>query len=330
MKLGIYTASLHDMTLPEALDVIAGLGLEGAEINSGGFLPAPHIPIDDLLESETSRSEYLGLYADAGVELTALNCNGNPLDPSPVGQAHANDLYRSIEVAAKLGVDRVVAMSGTPGSETSSTLPVWNVLPWHSAFLEIQDYQWNDVGIPFWKKVQAFAAYHDVRVCLEMHPGNIAYNPRNLVRLVESIDATHIGAELDPSHLFWQGIDPTDAVKALRELVYNAAAKDTRINPIAKVNGTIDDAFMVVNEGEPFYIPLGGHYTLSGWPQDASWDFVAVGRGQDVEWWRGFLAALADIDPQMAINIEHEDRELGLMEGLEYAATTLKAAAGRE
>src|SRR5690625_3376943 len=329
MRLGVYTASLHDKSLPEALDDIKELGLEGAEINSGGFLETPHIPMQDLLKNDSARSEYLGLYADKGVELTALNCNGNPLDPTAVGEAHSQDIFDSIAVAAHLGLKRVITMSGSPGSEASSTIPVWNVLPWHSAFLQIQDYQWNEVAIPYWKRVQEFAAYHDVRVCIEMHPGNVVFNPRTMERLVTEINATHVGAEMDPSHLFWQGIDPTKAVESLGGLVYNAAAKDTRINPISKVNGNIDDSFRLVKEGEPDWLTLGGDYTLGGWPVDASWDFVAVGKGNDINWWRGFLRALEAIDPNMPINIEHEDHEMGQWEGLEYAANTLKEAAGR-
>jgi len=326
MKLGAYTACLHDKTLSETLDVLAGLGLESAEVNSGGFLPSPHLPVEDLRSSETARSEYLGQFEAAGVTLTALNCNGNPLDPDPEGKKQAQDIYTSIEVAALLGVKRVVTMSGVPGSEPSSTLPVWNVVPWHSAFLQVQDYQWNDVAIPFWREVQAFAADHDVKVCLEMHPGNIVYNPRTLQRLATEIKATHVGAEMDPSHLFWQGIDPTEAVKALGDLVYNAAAKDTRINALSKVNGNLDDSFTRVSPDDPSWLGLGGPHSLSGWPVSSSWDFVAVGRGHDLDWWTGFLDALRDIDHDMAVNIEHEDLELDQMEGLRQAAATLIAA----
>jgi sugar phosphate isomerase/epimerase len=330
MRLGAYTACLHDTPLPETLRILAGLGLDSAEINSGGFLPAVHLPVEDLLSSETARTEYLGLFDEAGVALTALNCNGNPLDPDPEGARQAQDIYTSIEIAALLGVKRVVTMSGAPGSEPSSTLPVWNVVPWHSAFLKVQDYQWNEVGIPFWRKVQTFAADHDVKVCLEMHPGNIVFNPRTLERLATEIDATHVGAEMDPSHLFWQGIDPTEAVKSLGSLVYNAAAKDTRINALAKVNGTLDDSFTHVGADDPRWLSLGGPHSLSGWPKDSSWDFVAVGRGHDVSWWAGFLDALEAVDPDMAVNIEHEDQELGQMEGLQYAADTLLQAARRK
>jgi sugar phosphate isomerase/epimerase len=327
MRLGAYTACLHDKPLKEALAILAGLGLDSAEINSGGFLPPVHLPVEDLRSSEAARGEYLALFDEAGVALTALNCNGNPLDPDPEGARQARDIYTSIEIAALLGVKRVVTMSGTPGSEPASTLPVWNVVPWHSAFLRIRDYQWTEVAIPFWKNVQAFAADHDVKVCLEMHPGNVVFNPRTLERLATEIGATHVGAELDPSHLFWQGIDPTEAVRSLGSLVYNAAAKDTRVNPLSKVNGNLDDSFTWVAKDDPKWLSLGGPHSLSGWPAPSSWDFVAVGRGHDVSWWAGFLGALRDVDAGMAVNIEHEDQELDQMEGLRYAAQTLLQAA---
>jgi len=330
MKLGVYTAVLHDKPLPEALRVIKGLGLESAEINSGGFVAEPHLP-GDLLTSETARQEYLGEFEAAGVTLTALNCNGNPLDPNPErGGKHSADILRSIEVAAALGVKRVVTMSGTPGTEAGATKPAWNVLPWDSAYLDVRDYQWNEVAIPFWRTVQERAAHFDVKVALEMHPGNVVYNPATLERLVTETGATHIGAELDPSHLFWQGIEPVDAVDHLGPLVFNAAAKDTRINPATRVNGVLNDVgFTRPEPGAAGVTQMGGPYVLSRWPELSSWDFVAVGRGHDVDWWSRFLDALERVDPDMAVNIEHEDAELGQLEGLESAAKVLLAAAGR-
>ena len=328
MKLGVYTAVLHDKPLPEALRIIAELGLSSAEINSGGFVPAPHLPIDAIRADQDARDEYLGHFAAAGVELTALNCNGNPLHPDPEVRAkHGQDVIDAIELGALLGVKRVVTMSGLPGTNAGATLPSWTVLPWESSSLDARDYQWNEVAIPYWKEIQARAADADVKVALEMHPHNLVYNPATMERLATEINATHVGAEMDPSHLFWQGIDPTLAVTSLGDLVYNAAAKDTRINPAAKVNGVLDDRFGRVAPDAPGVVNLGGKYTLSRWPENASWDFVAVGRGHDVEWWGGFLAALNDVDPDMAVNIEHEDQELDQLEGLRFAAETLLKAA---
>jgi sugar phosphate isomerase/epimerase len=328
MKLGAYTAVLHDKPIAEVLGILRDLGLESAEINSGGFLPAPHLPIAEIRASQDARDEYLGQFSTAGITLTALNCNGNPLHPDPqVRDKHGQDVRDTIELAALLGVNRVVTMSGLPGSDPGARLPSWTVLPWDSAYLDARDYQWNEVALPYWRDIQARAADADVKVCIEMHPHNIVYNPATLLRLVEQINATHVGAEMDPSHLFWQGIDPVAAVEELGELVYNAAAKDTRINQAASVNGVLDDRHTRVRSGEPGAVSLGGRYTLSRWPENSSWDFVAVGRGHDVEFWTRFLAALQKVDPDIAVNIEHEDQELGQIEGLRSAARTLLDAA---
>ncbi len=328
MKLGAYTACLHDKPVADALKILRDLGLDSAEINSGGFLPAPHLPVDAIRASQDARDEYLGLFASSGVALTALNCNGNPLHPDPeVRRKHGQDVRDAIELAALLGVKRVVTMSGLPEAHAGGTAPSWTVLPWVSVYLDALDYQWNEVVIPYWKDIQARAADADVKVCIEMHPHNVVYNPATMVRLAESIDATHVGAEMDPSHLFWQGIDPVAALDSLGGLVYNAAAKDTRINEAAKINGVLDDRFGRVLPTDPDAIGLGGKDTLSRWPDNSSWDFVAVGRGHDVAFWIDFLRAVKRIDPEMAVNIEHEDQELDQLEGLSHAAKTLLEAA---
>jgi sugar phosphate isomerase/epimerase len=263
------------------------------------------------------------------VTLTALNCNGNPLHPDPeVRTKHGNDVREAIDLAALLGVKRVVTMAGLPATDARGTLPAWSVLPWDSAYLDARDYQWHEVAIPYWKDIDARARAADVKVCIEMHPHNIVYNPATMERLATEINATHVGAEMDPSHLFWQGIDPIAATESLGDLVYNAAAKDTRINDAAKVNGVLDDRFGRVAPDDPGVVSLGGRYTLSRWPEHASWDFVAVGRGHDVDYWAQFLRALERIDPDMAVNIEHEDQELDQLEGLRHAAETLLTAAG--
>jgi sugar phosphate isomerase/epimerase len=337
MKFGAYTACLHSKPVEEAVQILADMGLDSAEINSGGFLPPVHIP-DAVLDGDAAAiDEYLGLFADKGVTLTALNCNGNPLHADrEVADAHADGLRRSIPLAASLGVKRIVTMSGLPGADAGATLPAWSVVPWDSTYLDARDYQWNDVAIPFWKDIQARAADADVKIAIEMHPHNVVYNPATLLRLAEAINATHVGAEMDPSHLMWQGIEPVRAIEALGGLVYNAAAKDVRINDAAKVNGVLDDRFGRVAPDDPDALSLGGRYTLSRWPENASWDFVAVGRGEDfagrlhdAAYWRDFLRALERVDPDIPVNIEHEDQELDQLEGLRFAARTLLEAAGK-
>lgn len=326
VKLGVYTAVLHDTQLREALSTISDLGLVGAEVNAAGFLPTPHLPVAALLSGELDPSTYLGVFNDTGVELTGLNVNGNPLHADPeVGPEDADDLRRAIQVAAKLGVRRVVTMAGLPAAHLGGQWPAWHVNPWDSGYLDSLEYQWDDVTVPFWRGIDALARDHDVKVCIEMHPQNLVFNPPTLRRLVEKTGATHVGAEMDPSHLFWQGIDPVAAIDYLGDLVFHAAAKETRINAACAIYGVLDDRFTrTPSDDDP--TSVGGRHTVNRWPQDSSWDFVAVGRGDDVEFWSRFLTALNHIDSDMAVNIEHEDTELGQLEGLEIAAETLLAA----
>src|SRR3990170_609279 len=275
MKLGVYTAVLHDRDLPEALDVLASLGLNGAEINSGGFLPPRHLPIDDIMSSDVKRDDYLALFDERGIALTALNCNGNPLHPDPE-VTHGEDVFDAVRIAARLGVKRVITMSGSPSNQPGGIRPAWVVNPWNSVDMDSLDYQWQEVVIPYWRRVDAFAAEHDVKVGIEMHPQNVVFNPSTLVRLVDALGATHIGAEMDPSHLFWQQMDPIAVLEFLGELVYTAAAKDVRINDSVRIHGVLDDRFRRV-PAEENPLSLGGKYTLCEWPQDSAWDFVAVG-----------------------------------------------------
>ena len=333
MKLGAYTACLHDKSLDEALSILSGLGLTSVEVNTGGFIGTPHCPVDELLDSEEARRDYLAVFDSHGIELTALNCNGNPLHPDEeVRSKHAEDVRRSIRLAALLGVKTVITMSGLPGSEPGTTRPSWNVIPWDSAYKESLDYQWDEVAVPYWKEIQQLAAKNDVNVAIEMHPHNLVFNPATLKRLVEFTTPeggrTHVGAEMDPSHLFWQWIDPVAAIEDLGDLVFFAAAKDTLIHDTAAVNGVLDDRFeWIPAEENP--VGLGGHYTVTRWPAVPGWSFVAVGRGHDVEFWTRFLMALQKANPDLHVNIEHEDASFGQIEGIEYAAKNLIEAGER-
>ncbi|PRH80373.1 sugar phosphate isomerase [Streptomyces solincola] len=329
MKLGVYTACLHDKGLSECLQVVNELGLTSIEVNAGGFMPAPHIPVDALLASGRVRRDYLAEIADAGVELTALNVNCNPLHPDlAVAGTYVEDLHNAITLAGRLGVRNVVTMSGLPGAHPGCQAPTWMVQPWHSAATDVLRYQWDEVAVPFWRDIELRARQADVRVCIEMHPHNLVYNPATLMRLVERTDSTRIGAEMDPSHLFWQGMEPLTAIEYLGDRVFNAAAKDTRINDDSRaLNGVLDDRFTTPDPDAPDTVGLGGRYVLNRFPEQPPWQFVAVGRAHGTEYWNAFLRALHQVNPSIAVNIEHEDDELDSMEGLRVAADQLHAAA---
>lgn len=324
MKLGVYNAILHDRTLDEAISTVAGLGLTGIELNSGGFLPATHIPtLDDILVSDSARDDFLGKFDGTGVEIAGLNCNGNPLHPNPViGDKHGNDVKTSVRLAGRLGQTRVVTMSGLPGGEPAAKFPNWIVNAWNSAHLDVLDYQF-DVAVAYWREVDALARDNGVKVALELHPQNVVFNVQSIRELVERGNLTNIGVELDASHLFWQQMDPVAVVRELGDLVVHTAAKDIRINPeFARLNGVLDNSFRRLDPSEP-RVNLGGDEWVNEWPKDSAWDFVAVGKGHDAAYWADFLKAVHDVDPNMWVNIEHEDVSLGREEGLQLACNTL-------
>ena len=327
MKLGVYNAILHDRPLEDAIKVIADLGLNGIEINSGGFLPPVHIPeIDEIIADPAAAKAYLARFDGTGVEIAGLNCNGNPLHPNPIiGDKHAEDVRLSIRAAAALGQKRVVTMSGLPGGEPGTLHPNWIVNAWNSAALDVLDYQW-EIAARFWSEIDQLAGDHGVKVALELHPQNLVFNARDIRKLVELTGATNIGVEMDASHLFWQQADPVAVVRELGPLILHAAAKDVRINvENARLNGVLDNGFRRLFPDEP-RVNLGGDEWVNEWPKDSSWDFVALGKGHDVAYWTEFIRVLHDVDPDMCLNIEHEDTELGRIEGLQVAADVLKAA----
>lgn len=324
---GAYTACLQDRSLSEALDVLAAAGLKGAELNTGGFIPSPHAHVDALLASEKERGELRALFADKGMELTGLTVSGNPLSPLPTeGLPHAHDLRRTIELAGSLGVRDVVAMSGTPGTDPGARYPAWIVNPWNGIDLEILEHQWS-VAVPFWKEIDALARERDVQLAFEMHPRNLVFSPLTFEQFLDRVEPTNIGVNLDPSHLFWQQMEPIDCIERLGAHITHVHAKDTSVLPGAAVRGVLDTAFDPVPEDPAQRTPTGiGHY-CSTWPEDPAWRFVALGEGHDVDYWTRFLAALAAVNPDLNVNIEHEDAAFGQVEGLERGARTLLAAA---
>lgn len=330
MKYGAYTACLHDRPLADALTNLRDLGLTSIEVNAGGFIPSPHCHVDLLLASQQARTEYLDLIASYGIELTGLNVNGNPLSPMPqVGPKHADDLRRAVELAGRLGVNRVVAMSGLPGTDPTAKYPAWVVNAWNGIDFDVLDYQWS-VAVPFWKEIDALTQKWGVTIAIELHPQNLVFNTSTFLKLIELTGATNIGVEMDTFHLMWQGMDVVEVIRTLGSHVVHAAAKDITMGDRGlKLNGVLDVDFTRVPADAEGRTPTGFGTWCNAWPEDYAWRFVAVGQGHDVDYWVGVLRALREVDPTMAVNIEHEDAQFGRLEGLSISAQTLLAAAAQ-
>ena len=309
MKLGTLTVALGDLPFEEACSFLAQRGVQMVEIGCGGFPGKAHCDAEELLENEGKRQVFVDTLKEYNLEISALSSHGNMVHPDKaVAERFEKDFTNAILLAEKLNVPVVNTFSGCPGGSREDRTPNWVTCPWPDDFSEILEYQWNEVLVPYWKKKAAFAREHGVnKIALELHPGFCVYNTKTLLRLRREV-GPEIGANFDPSHLIWQGMDPCVAIRELgREgAIYHFHAKDTKIDAVnTRVNGVLDTT----------------HY---GQELERSWIFRTVGYGHGEDYWRDIISQLRMVGYDYAISIEHEDGLMSGREGLEKAISFLK------
>ncbi len=307
MKIGSFNINFYDRGFEEALDAVKKSGCEAVELGCGGFIHKKHIDPAQLVADEKKRTAMVQAVEQRGLFISALSCHANLAHPDKdFADRHRKDFRDAVKLAGLIGVERVITFAGCPGTSSHDKHPSWITCPWPDYFTEALRYQWEEVLIPLWKEEVVYARKNGVnRICLEMHPGDAVYNPEKLLKLREAV-GEEIGCNFDPSHLFWQGIDPTAAVRALGECIYHVHAKDSRVEPlVAQVNGVLDN--------KPYN-------------QEAqrSWLFRTVGYGHDYAFWKSFVSTLRMVGYDDVLSIEHEDSLMSGEEGLRKAVSFLK------
>ncbi|MDD6143337.1 MAG: sugar phosphate isomerase/epimerase [bacterium] len=307
MKLGVFNPVLAGMTFEEAMKYLADSGVQAVEIGAGGFPGKAHCDPAVLLNDEEKFEHFKKVLKDNHLEIAALSTHGNPVHPDPeIAKKFRDDFTGTVLLAEKLGVKRIIGFSGCPGGSPEDKTPNWVTCAWPDDFPKILDYQWNEVLIPYWREATAFAAAHGIeKIALEMHPGFCVYNPETLMRLRDAVGPL-IGANFDPSHLFWQGIDPVAAIRYLKDAIYFFHAKDTKLDPInCPVNGVLDTK----------------NFTRE---VERSWIFRSVGYGHDYAVWKDIVSNLRLVGYDDVLSIEHEDSLMTPNEGLQKAIGFLK------
>ena len=313
MKLGVLTNLFGSLSLDETLAKLSALGVESAEIGCGGYPGKAHCDPAVLLSDESALEAFKATFRKYNMDIACLSAHGNPVHPNKaIAKSYHDDFVNAVLLAEKLGIDTVVTFSGCPGGSPEDKTPNWATCAWPPDYLDILDYQWNKVLIPYWKETTAFARLHGVtKIAFEMHPGFCVYNPETLLRLRNAVGET-IGANFDPSHLIWQGIDPVAAIRELTGAIYHFHAKDTRIDKYNTAkNGVLDTK----------------HYSDE---LHRSWIFRSVGYGNDMQYWRDMISALRLAGYDKVMSIEHEDSLMTPDEGLRHAVEFLKESIIRE
>ena len=308
MKLGVLTVLYQQLSLEQTLDKVAAMGAEAVELGTGNYPGNHHCDPQALLGDPAAAKELKSKVEARGLFISALSQHGNPLHPDQGVARAAHDTWRqTVELAELLEVPVVNAFSGCPGDHPGARYPNWVTCPWPDDFSKILDWQWNQCVIPYWREEAGWAEQHGVKIAFEMHPGFVVYNPETLLRLREAAGPL-IGANYDPSHLFWQGMDAVETITALGKsgAIFHVHAKDTYMAPSnVRSNGVLDtkpyDAIM-----------------------ERSWSFRTVGFGHGEKVWRDIMSALRAVDYDYVVSIEHEDALLSIDEGLRKAIDFLQ------
>jgi sugar phosphate isomerase/epimerase len=308
MKIGIVSDSLGHLSFEELLDAAVELGVQGVEMNTGNWSSAPHIDLPAMVTDAGARGRFLGSFERRGLELIALNANGNQLHPTS-GEKQSKTLHDTIRLAGMMGIKTVCLMSGLPAGGPEDKTPNWIVSSWPPETGEILAWQWREKLIPYWKDLAALAQANGVKkLCVELHGNQLVYNVPSLLRLREEIGSI-VGANLDPSHLMWMGADPLVAIDALGNAIHHVHAKDTYLNKPKQATTSL------LENGSLTDIPA------------RSWTYITLGYGHGEGWWREFCYRLRMAGYDGWLSIEHEDVMLSRMEGARRSVQLLNAVA---
>jgi len=304
VKVGVFTPLLAQLPLEDVLKKLASYDIHTVELGTGNYPGGAHCKLS-MLDNSAELAEFKKKLDDHGFSISALSCHGNPLHPNAEQARHDAQVSRqTILLAEKLGVPVVVDFSGCPGDSANSKWPNWVTCPWPPDYLEILKWQWEEVVAPYWIEQGKFASDHGVKVAIEMHPGFVVYSPETMLKL-RAIAGPSVGCNYDPSHMFWQGIDPIAAIRVLGDCIYHVHAKDTQIFDCN--------------------LPMSGVLDTKSYTDERNraWIFRTCGYGHGESWWRDFISTLRMFGYDYTLSIEHEDSLMSPEEGLSRAAEFL-------
>lgn len=307
MQLGLVSDSLSHMSQDDVIKTASELKLDCLEFATGNWSTSPHLDLDRMLNNAEARSEFKSKLDDHGLKLSALNANGNPLHPGDTGRTHSECLLKTLKLAELLGVENVITMSGLPAGP-GDRFPNWIVTSWPPETQVILAHQWK-VAESYWGDTSQRARDHGVKICIELHGQQLAYNLPTFRQLRE-IAGDVVGLNFDPSHIMWMGGDPLAFIRQAGDMIYHVHAKDTYIDPFNRATTTaLDNRPMTAS-------------------RERSWSYVTLGYGQPESWWNSFCYTLAHFaSPDLTLSIEHEDMNLSRLEGVIKSVELLKRSA---
>lgn len=309
MKLGLYANGCKAEPLEAMLAFAAENRIEMVELGCGDEAGFAHCQPTELLQDEKMLQAFQSQFRKFDIGISALSCHGNPISPDKATASRSDTAMRNAVLLAKrLGLDTICCFSGCPGDHLGAKYPNWITTGWPLDCAEAYQWQWDEVLVPYWKDFAAFARENGVtRIALELHPGQMCYNPASLLKL-RALAGEEIGVNLDFSHLLWQGMEPVAVINELRDCIYHMHGKDIGFDEQkVREDGLITSRYFDA-------------------PMERSWNFRTMGYGHDDFFWKNIFAQLRKIGYDYVVSIEAECELLDRKQSIQKSARFLREA----
>ena len=308
MEIALMGASMLDRSWDEFLDAASKERVRFVEACSGGHIPKVHYDPVELASNDASYERFAESLSSRGMAISSFSCHGNPLHPNEdiASRAH-DDFVATCDVAAKMNVRHVSVLGGCPGGGPEDRVPNWIINSAFPTWAAPYEWQWSERVLPYWRRAAEVADANGVKICVEPHSADVVYNYKTFTRLREAIGPT-IGMNFDPSHLWWQGVDPLVFIQAVGEAIYTCHIKDVHID-------TRTVALDGILSPEKFH----------AWDK-RPWTFSTPGYGHSQQYWSQFIRTLRHVGYNGYLSIECEDPFMTPDDTFENAVTVLRKA----
>jgi len=309
----LFTGQWADLTFDTICAKAKGFGYDGVEIACWG----DHFEVDKALESDAYIRSRKDILEKHGLQVFAISTHlvgqcvcDDPIDerhksilpsriwgdgkPEGVRQRAAEEVKATAKAAAKLGVGVV---NGFSGSKIWPVLAMFPPVPPSMIEAGYRDFadRWNPILDEFDKA--------GVKYALEVHPSEIAYDFWTAGIVLDAIGRRPaFGFNFDPSHLYWQMVDPVPFIYEYRDRIYHMHVKES-VRVLDGRNGI-----------------LGSHLFFGD--HRRGWDFVSPGRG-GVPFERVFRA-LNDVGYTGPLSVEWEDNGMNRDQGAPEACAMVR------
>ena len=306
-KINICTGQFGDMPLEALCETMGKIGYDGFEIATQA-----HVDVHKAVSSEDYARQWQGALEKHGMEAGALSahltgqCVGDRYDsrldnfapdkyagrPEDIRKWAIDEMKATAHAARRLGIGVVSCFLGSP------IWAFWYSFPQTPRSMVDEGFaQIRELWTPIFDEYDACG----VKLALEVHPSEIAFDYYTTKRLMDEIDwRPTLGLNFDPSHLLWQGVDPQVFLADFAHRIYHVHMKDVKLSK------------------DPRAGILGSHIEFGDTRR--GWNFVSLGHG-DVDF-DGIVRQLNQDGYDGPLCVEWEDsgmdRVFGATEAFEY------------